>query len=189
MSQEIEIEYKVLLTKVEFDRLAKNLPFPDQGVEQTNYYFDTKVMALKNVRCALRIRKKGNTYTLTLKEPHSDGILETHDTLTEKEFVSWINGTPIPKPNITKQLQQLQIDEANLVYLGALTTLRKTFMREEIEYVLDQSMYNGKTDYELEIEAPTHEKGLPAFQKILQAYKIKERKSVTKIERFFYSLT
>ncbi len=58
MSQEIEIEYKNLLTKDEFNSLLSNLSFPRKGQVQINYYFETADLALRNKLSALKIKKK-----------------------------------------------------------------------------------------------------------------------------------
>lgn len=188
MSQEIEIEYKILLTFDKYLLLSNKMPFPNQAIMQTNYYFDTKNNDLRKERSALRIRKKNDGYTLTLKEPYGEHILETHDALTEGEFLQWINENPVTKPNVSNQLIKLGIKDTDLIYLGSLTTERKTFTKYGIEYVLDKSEYNGITDYELEIEAPTAESGMAAFKKILQDFHIKKQAAITKNERFFLSL-
>lgn len=185
MSQEIEIEYKTLLTKEEFEEIKKSLPFPTHAVEQTNYYFETRQFHLKENRSALRIREKEGGYTLTLKEPHAEGILETHDSLLEEEFLNWINGKPIKKPNVAEQLRRLGVEMNDLVYFGSLKTERTTFEKHGILYMLDKSYYHGKVDYELEIEATTREEGWKAFTTILQRFDIPKRDSITKIERFF----
>lgn len=188
MSQEIEIEYKVVITKEMYETLAKALPFPEHAAEQINYYFETPAFDLKQQKSALRIRKKNNAYQLTLKETIQEGILETHDRLTEAEYKSWINGAPIPKSHVHQQLNALKVSERDLHYFGSLTTYRKTFTRNEIEYVLDKSTYNGHTDYELEIEAPTKEIGFDAFTSLMEQYEIPAQKPITKIERFFQTL-
>lgn len=185
MSQEIEIEYKVLITKSQFNQLSEGLPFPSQSFEQINYYFETKTFDLKAAQSALRIRKKNGKYTLTLKEPFKENILETHDPLTDDEYLSWINGTPIVKTNVSKQLNSLNIAVNDLIYFGSLRTERKTFTKNDVEYMLDKSMYNGVVDYELEIEAPTNEKGVKAFNDVLQKFNIRKQLPITKIERFF----
>lgn len=42
MSQEIEIEFKNLLTEAEYNRIYQFLPFESvELMEQTNYYFET----------------------------------------------------------------------------------------------------------------------------------------------------
>lgn len=188
MVQEIEIEYKVLLTKEEYERLASNLPFPTHSLDQTNYYFETENFDFKKYHSALRIREKNQEYTLTFKQPHQDGILETHDQLREKEFVSWINEKPISKPNVAKQLDELNFIIDRVRYFGSLKTKRKTFMSDDIIYVLDESFYNGKVDYELEIEAPSRQIGSIVFTNLLKKHNISPKEPITKIERFFNTL-
>src|SRR5699024_2293642 len=97
MSQEIEIEYKNLLTKQEFDYLLGHFPFPQNSQKQTNFYFETENFSLKENGAALRIREKDGHYRLTLKEPHPDGLLETHDPLTEAEAMNWLQGNKEPE--------------------------------------------------------------------------------------------
>lgn len=189
MSQEIEIEFKTLLTKAEFETLLHALPFPEEAITQTNYYFETDDLAFKKQHSALRIRKKADKYTLTLKEPHAEGILETHDHLSANEFERWINNEPVPKDNVAKQLAALGLKESDLRYYGALQTARRTFTRNQIIYVLDKSTYNNITDYELEIEAPSKTIGQQALQDILTQYPVSKQQSITKIERFFSTLS
>ena len=188
MVQEIEIEYKTLLTKQEFTTLLHALSFPQDSVSQTNYYFDTINFALKEHLSALRIREKEGKYTLTLKEPHVEGILETHDQLSSNEFEQWINGQPIPKENVTNQLTAMGVIVPHLLFYGSLYTERRSFTEDGIIYVLDKSSYNNITDYELEIEAPSKIKGKEALRKILEKFPVVEQKSITKIERFFTTL-
>ncbi|MCD8511633.1 MAG: CYTH domain-containing protein, partial [Bacillus sp. (in: Bacteria)] len=86
MSQELEIEFKNMLTKEEFIRLMNIYePYGNKAV-QTNYYFDTNEMQLKRNKCALRIRRKGSHFVLTLKEPHPEGHLETHQNIRQSQF-------------------------------------------------------------------------------------------------------
>ncbi|MEI3607847.1 CYTH domain-containing protein [Pseudogracilibacillus sp. SE30717A] len=188
MAQEIEIEYKVLLSKEKYDELESKLPFPNHSITQINYYFETNNFQLKKHKSALRIREKNNKFTLTLKQPHENGILETHDPLSKDEFLSWINNKPIPKPSIGQQLQKLTINEYDLHYYGSLKTERKIFEQDDVLYMLDKSFYNGIIDYELEIEANSREVGYHAFRNLLEKFNIKVKRPITKIERFFNSL-
>jgi len=185
MSQEIEIEYKNLLTRDEFDRLLQHLPFPSTAKKQINYYFETEDFVLAKNKCALRIREKNGKYVLTLKEPHEDGLLETHDELSREEAVSWIQGTIIPKPNIARQLKLKNISLNELVYFGELATARRETEYENVLIVLDYSTYNGTEDFEFELEAPTVSVGKKTFHSILQQFNIPERATPNKIERFF----
>jgi len=186
--QNIEIEYKNLLTKNEYKRLLSALPFPEKGMKQINYYFETADLQLARKKCALRIREKNNKYTLTIKEPHPDGILETHATLTEEEAEQWIKGKPVLKPTIEQQLRSLQISPKELISYGNLTTFRRSILIDRCELVIDHSKYNDRHDFELELEAPDQKTGKALFQNILKTYNIQQRKVKNKIERFFSTL-
>ncbi|WP_226037644.1 CYTH domain-containing protein [Aquibacillus saliphilus] len=189
MSQEIEIEFKNLLTKDEYDKLR--LFFELENVEpviQTNHYFETSDFRLKDKGAALRIREKNNLWQLTLKEPHPEGLLETHDTLTTTEATSWINGVIIPKPTVAKQLNQLGIDFAGLNYGGTLKTYRLETLYKQTTIVLDYSTYNNQSDYELEIEATEKAIGERVFHELLENHDIPKKETPNKIKRFYSSL-
>lgn len=188
MAQEIEIEFKNLLTIDEYHLLLKKLPFPIESQTQTNYYFETIHFALREKLSALRIREKNGNYQLTLKEPHHDGLLETHDSLTKQEALSWIKGDIIPKKHVEKQLVDMGILSEHFLYYGDLTTKRREFYDGDICLVLDESTYNGHIDYELELEAPSYEKGEEYFNQLLKDYHIKVKDTPSKIERFFSTL-
>ncbi|WP_077325137.1 CYTH domain-containing protein [Virgibacillus siamensis] len=185
MAQEIEIEFKNLLTKDEFDRLLLSLPFPAEPQTQTNHYFETTKFELKENGAALRIRKKNGTYTLTLKQPHEKGLLETHDTLTDAETEKWLNGQPVIKQHVSEQLAALNIDIEELIYFGSLTTERRELEYGDSLLVLDYSMYGNTSDYELELEAASIETGRQMIDQILHTYHIQKRKTPNKIKRFF----
>ncbi|HEY4601927.1 MAG TPA: CYTH domain-containing protein [Cerasibacillus sp.] len=187
MKQEIEIEFKNLLTTEEYNFLLNALPFPKEGKEQINHYFETESFDLKSCHSALRIREKEGKFYLTLKEPYESGLLETHDSLTKNEVSQWIAGAIIPKPNTLNRLKHLNINPTELQYFGSLTTIRRQYERNGFIFVLDKSMYNGCTDYELEIEAPSYSTGKTLFLNLLEQYKIKQKTTPNKIERFFNS--
>ncbi|WP_343042451.1 CYTH domain-containing protein [Ornithinibacillus caprae] len=186
--QEIEIEFKNLLTKPEFDRILNRLPFPEKADKQTNFYFETMDFSLRKNKSALRIRQKNGNYRLTLKEPHPDGLLETHDHLTVEEANEWLNGNCIPKENILKQLNQINVSLQDLKYFGSLTTERREYKDNGIIYVLDYSTYNNQEDYELEIEAIHKKEGIQAFHSLLEELHIPQRETANKIQRFFSTL-
>ncbi|GGP14449.1 CYTH domain-containing protein [Oceanobacillus neutriphilus] len=186
MSQEVEIEFKNLLTIQEYNLLAEDLFSQTEMIEQINYYFETDSFDLKVNHSALRIRKKNETYTLTLKEPHPDGLLETHDTLTEKEFISWTSGKPTEAPNVMKQLKQLSVDLSSLNYVGSMTTFRKEMPYQDTLIVLDKSIYLDTEDAELELEAASKHHGEKIFNSLLANYHIPVRQTPAKIARFFH---
>ncbi|GIO25771.1 CYTH domain-containing protein [Ornithinibacillus bavariensis] len=188
MTQEIEIEFKNLLTKQEYLKLLNHLPFPKDGQKQINHYFETIDFKLREQNSALRIREKNGTYQLTLKEPHQDGLLETHDDLTQMEAMQWMNGNPIAKLSTSKRLLELGIRVEELKPFGNLTTIRREYKEDGIIFVLDQSFYHNQEDYELEIEANNHNSGLQAINKVLNDWNITKKDTPNKIARFFMSL-
>lgn len=188
MSQEIEIEFKNLITLDEFEYLLSIYPFPIVGQTHVNHYFETNKLDLQQKRCTLRIREKNSIYQLTLKEPHTDGILETHDTMTKKEALNWLSGNMIYKPHVSKQLERLAISPATLNYIGELRTTRYEIKIQGNLIVLDHSLYHGVSDYELEIETQSKKSGHNFFLDFLLENNIQNRKTPNKIERFFNSL-
>lgn len=189
MAQEIEIEYKNLLTKQEFYHLLSNLSFPQTSQKQTNHYFETKNLALKERSSALRIREKDGGYKLTLKEPHANGLLETHDKITKNVAMNWLQGEITAEEHTGNQLNKLGISPEELIYYGSLTTERREMQYGQVLLVLDYSTYNGKADYELELEAPNQTIGHETFHALLTEYHIPERETPNKIKRFFSSLS
>lgn len=185
MSQEIEIEFKNLLTEKEYTNLAETLFANASAFEQINYYFETPAFDLKRQGCALRIRKKKDAYTLTLKEPHPDGLLETHDRLTKEAFKSWLSNQPSFAPNVTKQLEAMDISLVSLVYAGQMTTCRQETVYHDTLIVLDKSNYLNITDAELELEASDRAYGEKIFVNLLKDYHIPKRETPNKIARFF----
>ncbi len=190
MSQEIEIEFKNLLTQTEYEQLTEELPFDtDNRFTQTNYYFETEEFDLRERGCALRIRKKKDSWTATLKEPHVDGLLETHDTLTEEDVRAWMNDTPSPAPNIDLRLKNMGLSFSDVQFKGALITERMEVPYKDTLLVLDRSHYNQQTDYELELEAKEKEHGEHIFNEILEQYSIPKRETPNKIQRFFTTVS
>src|SRR5690625_4989090 len=100
-----------------------------------------------------------------------------------------MNENPKTKNNTSKKLRRLGVAESDLSYFGALKTERKEFSSEKTAYCLDKSIYNGVTDYELEIEAPTIEIGKSIFNNLLEKYNIPKKKPIKKIESILRTST
>ncbi|MFO1445562.1 CYTH domain-containing protein [Bacillus sp. Bva_UNVM-123] len=186
MAQNIEIEFKNILTKEEFQKLIHFFQFTkDDFFTQENHYFDTAQFALKESGSALRIRKKNNEYELTLKQPHQEGLLETNEMLTIIEVEEMLNGGEITNHFIRTLINEMGIDPNEIEYFGTLLT-----KRAEIEYqagliVLDHSSYLNKEDYEIEYEVSNQEAGKSVFAELLSQLQIPFRKTENKIKRFY----
>lgn len=186
MNQEIEIEFKNLLSETEFKRLMSVFSLTDQDFTlQENHYFDTPNFDLKNHNSALRIRKKKGTYTLTLKQPHETGKLETHQTLTEHEANQLLDGKGFISGDVENIIKNLGITTSSIQFLGTLKT-----SRVEINYnggilVLDHSNYLHVEDFELEYEVTDEQTGKQTFLQFLKEHQIPLRETKNKIQRFF----
>ncbi|MFC0271963.1 CYTH domain-containing protein [Metabacillus herbersteinensis] len=186
MSQEIEIEFKNILTKEEFIQLKTHFTLHNSDFSlQENHYFDTPLFSLKNHGAALRIRQKQDNYVLTLKEPADIGLLETHQFLSNEEAKYMMKTGLILDGPVKDQLVSLGIAPDQLTYFGSLVTDRAEKKVEEGLIVLDHSRYLSVEDYEVEFEVKEEEAGKQAFLKILKELSIPIRPTKNKIRRFY----
>ncbi|TLS37795.1 CYTH domain-containing protein [Pseudalkalibacillus caeni] len=186
MGQELEIEFKNLLTREEYKKLLLSYSVTDNEIiEQHNLYFDTPDFLLKAAGSALRVRVKNEKNTLTLKQPHKEALLETHQNITDDELENIKNGKTFPTGEVYKALKALSVDPNRVTFLGTLTTFRFEKQLSNGLLVLDRSCYLGTEDYELEFEVTDLEAGKTAFYYFLKQNQIPERKTPNKIRRFF----
>lgn len=73
-----EIEFKFAVDGHEaFERLLRQLELPaslmNSGVTQTNHFFDSTALCLRQHHFVIRLREAGGTYALTLKGERSNG--------------------------------------------------------------------------------------------------------------------
>ena len=93
MNQEIEIKFGVqseeCLTALE-DRAREMFPKSQlKQVQQTNYFFDTKDLAVRKQSIGVRLRKEDDRYFLTLKGPNATKKESTTTKVTQQlEFES-----------------------------------------------------------------------------------------------------
>lgn len=188
MVQEIEIEFKNLLTKNEFELLMHKYKVTSKDfISQENFYFDTANFLLKEKQSALRIRKKLDKSILTLKQPYEQGLLETHQELTEDQAATLLNneGAIMVDGSVKEAILTLGINPDELQYLGALKTDRIEITDNENILVLDHSFYLNHEDYELEYEVKEPVTGKNKFLEILKQNNIPVRTTKNKIQRFF----
>ncbi|MBC1603159.1 CYTH domain-containing protein [Paenilisteria rocourtiae] len=186
MSQELEIEFKNMLTTSEYDLLIREFRLePTDFFTQTNYYFDTADFQLKDRLAALRIRKRESHYELTLKTPEQIGLLETTQILAEEQVTAILDGANIPVGPVRDTLGTFGIDHQNLVMFGSLTTTRAEKSYKKGLLVFDKSFYGNTHDFELEYEVTDFEKGQAVFTRFLEDRGIPKRPTMNKILRFY----
>ncbi|MEH6904721.1 CYTH domain-containing protein [Neobacillus drentensis] len=186
MTQNIEIEFKNMLTKIEYESLLKYFKISQSQIfSQENHYFDTPDFALKSNNSALRIRKKGGTYEMTLKQPANVGLLETNQVIGEEEVLMAIHQGILPTGIIRSLIEEYQISFSTIEYFGSLITERVELEYKQGLLVLDHSIYLSKEDYELEYEVEDYQFGEKIFLELLKQLKIPSRKTENKIVRFY----
>jgi uncharacterized protein YjbK len=186
MTETIEIEFKNILTKNEYELLLNLFNVEEkQIISQKNHYFDTPDFALKELGTALRIREKNGNYEMTIKQPAAVGLLETTQTLTENEFELAIQHGTFPKGIIHESLKKIDISFNKIEYFGSLLTNRAEFPYRNGLLVLDHSIYLDKEDFEIEYEVENFQLGQSVFQELLKQVGIPIRKTENKISRFY----
>ncbi|WP_214875339.1 CYTH domain-containing protein [Exiguobacterium sp. CH10] len=183
MTQEVEIEFKSMLTKDEYEKLIRAYKLENQVRWQANDYFDTPSFQLKKQGAALRIREKKHGQVLTLKQPNEVGLLETHSSITEEEAEDLFKYGIIHDNQMKQALAPFQLNAA-LEHLGRLETNRAEHQTEDGLLVLDESHYLETTDYEIEFEVTNEEAGKRAFERLLAEHGLPYRPAKNKIVRF-----
>ena len=135
MDYHIEKEYKLLLKAKDYQRLKEDLDFDEKRI-QLNYYYDAH-----HPQIGLRIRKEEREHTFTLKDARQGFV---------KEYEFSIATNDLHDPRIKKLLAELKINDPS--YLGSLLNTRYIKRLPKGELALDESVYLGQTDHELEYE-------------------------------------
>lgn len=190
MAQQLEIEFKNLLTKQQYEQLLRKFQIPKDAIQrQTNHYFDTPTKALRNVKSGLRIRQIRSYYECTLKEKSSEHThLETTDELTAEQAEQMLQGKGFFAAEVAKRLSFHNIPLNELTVFGSLTTDRVEIPYKDGLLVFDHSYYLQCDDYEVEYETNDVKKGNTIFDEFLRQHDIKKQTTDKKIARFMKAL-
>ena len=179
--ENIEIEYKVMISKQDFNRLIKAYPNAEL-MEQINHYFETPNNDCKKNNIALRIRTVNNKNIITLKERLIEGKLE-HEFYCDGTSKEYLND------EIKALLDKHHVDYDELIEIGILTTYRHEFKIDDNVICFDESHYNGVIDYEVECESDSMKHAQKMIKSILKPLGIKYKKSKhSKLGRFKRSM-
>lgn len=156
MATNIEIEAKVLITKEDYDKLVKiySKEKTDE-FDQVNYYIESKNLDLKKLGVGLRIRKKDNSYVMTLKAPMSEGLLEKNAQLNEDQYKEFKEKGIFPDCYIKEFVKMLGFDPDLLKIRAQLKTHRIEIPLDDGKntFSIDKNEYNKITDFELEMNS------------------------------------
>lgn len=185
---EIEKEFKNLLTKEQYEAIAGDYQSVfTKDVTQTNSYYDYEGLLQQN-KMALRIRivEGKETGEITLKIPQSSlEVLEYTEVLPVDILNAYNHDKQFALPtSLQETLENKGITLQTVNQTALLTTHRLEGALSENEWlVLDESHYNGKVDYEMEMEVRSLELGEPIFLGILAKYNIIRYQAESKIKR------
>lgn len=157
-SNNIEIEAKVLLSQNDYVKIVNALHLSGKVVSQTNYYLDSADRILKHYGMILRIREVKNQFTLTLKAPMAEGLLEKNQVLGDAEAQRLIHENVFPEGDIHDFLGILHLPIKELKILAQLTTEREECSYKDTIIDVSKNTYSGKTDYELECDSDSAHK-------------------------------
>lgn len=190
MAQQLEIEFKNLLTKQQYEQLLEKFQIPKDAIHrQTNHYFDTPENSLRNLKSGLRIRQIDNYFECTLKEKSAEHAhLETTDEITAEQAGKMLQGKGFFATEVAKRLDLHNIPIDQLTVFGSLTTDRVEIPYKEGLLVFDHSYYLQCDDYEVEYESNDVKKGNIIFDEFLHQFGIKKQKTDKKIARFMKAL-
>ena len=185
---EIEKEFKNLLTKAQYEAIADDYQSVfTKDVTQTNSFYDYEGL-LHEHKMALRIRivEGKETGEITLKIPQSSlEVLEYTEVLPVDILNAYNHDKQFALPtSLQETLENKGITLQTVNQTTLLTTHRLEGALSENEWlVLDESHYNGKVDFEMEMEVRSLELGEPIFLGILEKYRIERRQAESKIKR------
>lgn len=185
MSTNLEIEFKAELSRNDYESLI--LKYKNESIcQQINYYFDTPTLAIRNAKCGLRVREKNNELELTLKVDQKEGKLEINQNISTLFRV----GKEFPDGEVKNYIENnLGIETKDINILGKLVTNRLDIRYMSALISIDESLYNGTRDYEIEIEDESMELAKIHLQKFLEENNIEYKKSPgSKLRRFLATL-
>lgn len=185
MAEELEIEFKNILTPLQYKKIKQTYFNDNQPFKQTNYYIDTPNHDIISKKMALRIRQKAEHFEMTLKVPQTVGLLEYNEVVDELPSEGrFLHRNELPS-QIVQVLSEHHIEIETLQLLGELTTYRLEKQLDSGLLVLDHSLYLGIEDYELEFEVTDYKQGEISFEQLLTDLQIDKQTPDNKVKRFF----
>jgi len=179
MTKNIEIEFKTIVSKEQYETLLKSFRLEDNVFKQVNYYFDTDDYKLNQQQMVLRIRKKSDTYyKVTLKSQSDHGAYENHLLLTKSQAEEMIEKGFNSKDYFD------DIDYY-VTFKVSLDNYRVKTPYLDGELFLDRCEYCNTVDYEIEYEVNNYHEGLKIFENFLKEYGINYQPTKRKSERAF----
>ena len=160
---EKELEERVMIDKKQFLEIEKYLQDNFHNVKiihQKNRYFDDPNRTIKKVHNVLRIRsfKSSKEREFTYKVKGEEGDIEYTQILSHYWFYQITRYSRLPEGPVKEQLLKDNVDINSLKMLVDLFTRRMEVRIDNYIFVLDINLYNGITDYNIEVESDVSKK-------------------------------
>lgn len=183
--KESNVEFKTLLSKVEYTKLCKKYDSCPSNL-QINYYFDTPRFTLKASDIGLRIRKR-DKYEINLKRKKGYQLQEIDEEISEDIFKQFLKDGIIPSESIALELSEI-IKGQNVINYMSLSTFRITFPYKNGTISIDKCDYVDTTDYELIFEGFNYDECKRNFIVFVKEHGLVYKKSQPKIKRAYDAL-
>lgn len=144
----IENEFKIMLTKEQYNNIHSLFEWDDE-FSQTNTYYDTPDLQMSDRHITVRVREIAGDFFLQMKLPAET---TNNGAVSRIELESHMDNIPqsISGELLSETSKISDLPDVSL--LGELSTIRSKKLYPSVEIDLDKSTYFGKTDYELEVE-------------------------------------
>lgn len=190
MAKNLEIEYKNILSQIEYEKLFNHYNFSKTvPLTQENIYFDTADGELRKRHIGLRVRITDSYVHLTMKQP-----VKNHQKLETTEKLTFIDGESIRETGklshggeVADFLSTINVALDDLEVIGKFKTIRHQQEIDGQDMVLDRCFFDHFEDYELEVETTDPEVGMQFYQNLLQNFQIPQRPVKQKIVRMTQS--
>ena len=137
-------------------------------LQNTNYYFDTDDLFLRQQHITLRVRTINDIKSeLTLKIKGENGDDEINDGLTPKEAELLVNQNIFPYGQVRNRLMLLPYSLDKYHRVAVLYNRRLEIEYEDYLLVIDKNTYGEVVDYNIEIESRV---GIKHAKDVLKQY-------------------
>ena len=175
MQQNLEIEFKAMITKAIYDQMHQDLKnLSIHTYTQTNHYLTHPI--LDQQKSMLRVRIFENRAELTLKQRFKNGNLETNLDLDLDTANKIIDGN-FESNQIFELLKKEGIDYHDLKQQFSLKTIRSDIKLPHGMLSIDQNHYCDTTDFEVEYEIENQDEAIEYFKQLLDKYNIGYQKN------------
>lgn len=192
----MEYEARVMVNESQYLKIKqdyRNIGGICKEFTNINTYFDTPDLYLTSHHMVLRIREiitnDKSEKELTLKIKGENGDIEiTHIIEDEIEYQNLLS-INIDSKDILEELSHRGIDPQKLKIITTLTTERIEVSFSNYLLVIDKNFYNGKIDFNIEVESTSRELAKQYLIDVISKYDIEYKKDyISKSRRAIYKL-